>query len=678
MSSPHPSVPFSVDRFENSELVSLLVESAAEQSYPTSKTLFLYGMVNKEFERASRKEVNKKLDSWQKVYSSAFQESLKLCKDLKLTAQRGASGFMYESLRNEMEKLVPIDAILKTETFTRIYRQNAETFVMERKHLAAMVFGVCMSCMSPLCPQQRRYPEWCSVGGVHLYASSDCIFRRCVRVGPDEKNRLHWDDVSDVDFENNAHIARCMLSQGGHHSVAEVANHPVANEDSWLPGRLLRPSMIFSYNERAKTFHSLVFMWKHPYIPSSYTLEGRLLLSKQQVEIAITESHQVSHMPRREALAVHLERLDKFRKDVGIRLQATLNPGGRDFLLGPTEETRRKRLQVQLDAVWQLSKAGLLYGEEGAVQAAEKEIRAASWNSQSVIERRFRCLGPTIERLIVLHDPAIRKTSQKYVSAMGIREVAVAVERVVWAYDHLELMDKRITNSSKTASNAAYEWCTQLVSGCMEGPTGPWRIELDTPKNHDFPFCKNRPELEYIVAAMHTFDKLDQPSWTLSCSVKYRYEVNKDVPCVYWHIKNHSVEFFEISGQIHPQYMGVHEKRNMHNMMVAAFKFNKIVPDDPRKLDFPWGGPHYDIGYFMDTKTLDTANEALLEYYNGIASLANAFPKVRFACLAVLGLKPEIISRELVNLNKRLSSPGYQHQAIKRSAFEFACWAIRL
>ena len=610
---------FSFDAISNSELPHLLVEAAADQLYPASKALFLWGMVNKQLSALSKVKVEKKVDKWNQMYAE-WRLAVLNCQRHHLRRHRGEDGSGSLLIAKEKStKARLLECLQKTvydlmatrtidfiqgghDSWTRngnndigdysVYEEETEfEFNLNSCQLAALCFQNCMGCFNQRCII-KTIPGWCSVGSVKLFGNTTCVQDLCVKVNANPNNRLRWHDeryshyrsTTDRKQHEAAVLARCMLSQKGHHSVALTPYFLSAEDTS--PGDFLRPSNpIEIYRNGYRELHSTVLLLKHPYIPDHYSLEGILQLSKSQMEDAIEEQKAILKMVNNEWEAMRRERMDKFLNDVGIRLQRRLNPGGTDFMIGKSKETREERLQSQLNTVYQLHQSGAINGYTR--ERSEQHLRTADWERRCHVEKRFPSLCLTIERLVNLHDPYLQiKDAQKYVGAMSIPEVAVAVERVVWATDELGKLDKHLTGG---ASNYAYEWCTQLFGGVMEGPTGRWRAWLDRPRKDQFPFCQQRPKLPYIVAAVHVFDFLahNHPhQW------KIKHSIHNE--SVRWTLETETLPV-KISGPNQTnqtQYLTGMDRLNMHQMLCDAFK--ELLPDceTPSSLELIPPGAH--------------------------------------------------------------------------------------
>jgi hypothetical protein len=441
-----------------------------------------------------------------------------------------------------------------------------------------------------------------------------------------------------------------MLAQAGFHALTANAE-AIAHLTSQSVMQRLAP------NGPTVCFRRILH--KHNYVQPSLTLEGRLGLGKEQVLRACQERDSVLRMVEREKEAVAKERLDKFRADVGLYLRNELEGAAgesADFLLGPTEPTRNRNLEAAFATVKALSEAGIVASREDA----EARLRQLDWGARSRLECTFRKFGPTLDRIISLNDP---HSGPRYVSAMSIPQVETAAKRAVWAFKELGPADREATGGS---SAHAYEWCTQLVGGVMDGPTGPWRADLDHPKPSDWPLgpgdgvrrSEQPIDVAYIIAAMQVFDMLGRSSWTLTHDVRRVANARGVGPTdvVFWNIASSSTGLC-IDGEVLSQYRSSDVKQELHKMMLSAF--DNCAPDEPWHLLHRGTCPpkHSDDFVALGDKQRSRLLSQLVEYYDRVAQLGNAFPQVQFACLMVIGISPQTIV-EALEANHRAWASG--------------------
>ena len=343
----------------------------------------------------------------------------------------------------------------------------------------------------------------CSQAGVVLYAKEQCLEWQTVTPWPEGAPQCDDPTRSPLDAHDRkvkgregrarfvwaGMLAKAMLNVKGMYQLRNPktwkyflpaqtrAEEPPDSAHAWTSVLRMRGPkdwIPLSGNAIVLGKQSL-FVCYNRYIPVEDTLAGRLGLTAEEVASAEAQARRCIAMRDEEEKAIAKARYLKQIGDVDVYIQRKLPGETLPALIAHFPTVRR---------------------------SLERMLTLAEYSMKNL-----QC-GPTF--------------ALKYRDAMEDNQTRRMIDRLLYGVQHLAKEDQWAMGESKGHTAEAYEWILNLTTGAFPGESGNWRNYLDW-STHKTKEHGDMPEKEAMlleVAALHLFDKLSSPEWSLGVVIE--------------------------------------------------------------------------------------------------------------------------------------------------------------
>lgn len=655
--------PFDIAACQDAELCRLLVDVPIEQGWPYTAGVFVWAMVNKEFNTLARERINPMLEDMQCAFEAWRRARLMHVQSIEtlryisgeeeLLSAQAKKSERFQEIENT--KVLFISSIAKlvsdknAELMFKFVASNYAENLLSRVDaplssvftwefswtvLAHVARQRCMACsgIEVRCAHRcNGLPSASSsidavwqfpVGQAQqiMYAKRRCIELQCVQVLSGDPFALPKNAVitRNSKEERRFHAivgAKAMLHQKGIYEMRSLpALRLLRGCDFHLWARNPKPNWELARNNP-------LFLCHNKHVPTEHTLEGRLGLTPEEVAASTAERDRVLCMHAQQEQAVRDVRLKKFRGDVDIFLARELN--------GETLKTLRAN---------------------------------------------FPTLDASVERLLRLADAAEETTPRFHgspVDALEMQYVRAYLQRVVQVIKFVAPVELQLMGDDNTHSSEAFEYLFNLTTGAFPGDSGPWRANIDRDL-HQAPFGCDAwvmgQQTAYCVAAMHIFDKIATSEWTFTFEHASRLDKHGN-PIeleIFWWLRCEEKNI-TLRSPINRGRVGDFSYiKEWHAMVTSYFEaqskvkdFAEVIPVLPRTTlsSSTWkrGWPVLSVDW-PGSKGVFGAKKECEAYLTEMCGTCSLFPSTRHAALLLASIEPTDLLRVLVKYHKNWAS----------------------